>query len=886
MIGSRGLDSVREAFQRARSCFRQTPMDSEFEAEVAAHLEFAVEENTRNGMSPEEARRRALIRFGGVQQSRERHRDARGVPALDTIMRDLRHTLRALRRDRGFTFTAVLILGLGIAANVAVFSVVNGILLRPLPFRDPRQLVWIAQTKGPAGLAGSTISVDAFDEFRERNHSFQDVTAWFAFSAPENIHLRGNGDPLPFTGISVVENFFRVLGVVPRIGRLFTAEECRRNGRPAVLLAYPFWQRQFAGNPGIVGRSINLDGKAVTVVGVLPETFDFGSVFSPGARVDMFTPVILDDMSDWGRVLAPIGRLKPGVSVAQAQTEANILGPELDFNVRRHVPKGFYTVGITPLKEYVSGKLRRALIVMWCAVGLILLIVCVNLSNLLLARAGARAKVVAMRAALGAGRGRLLGQLLTESLVLSGAGALTGLAFAWGITTWLAHQGSVALPLLSTVRVDSASLAWTLFIAVAAALICGLVPGLKMSGRDLQSSLKDMSHGMSAGKGHQRLRATLVVSEIALACVLLVGAGLLLRSFLRVLDVDLGFQPARAAAISVDYPDDVSLQQRTGIREEILQRVEAIPGVQSAGITDELPLEGNRSLGLWAKGTHLRPGEYPLALAYVVTPGYFDAMGIRLLVGRQFDWHDRAGSQAVVILNETAARQLFSGKDPLGQIAVTGDGDTRVVGIVPDVHESSPEGKAGPQMYVPVGQTVPIGAILVVRSNLPPAVLEPSLMRALRSINPTQPAYKLTPIQSSVDRAVSPRRFFMMLVTAFAALGLILAALGIYGVVSYSVVQQTQEIGIRMALGATAGRVQAGILSQTLRLTVMGVVTGSLVSLAIARLIASLLFGTAPTDPAAFTAMVILLGSAALLAGFLPAQRASRVDPMIALRTI
>jgi predicted permease len=886
MIGSRALDSIREWFQRGVACFRHTPMDRDFEAEVTAHLAFAVEENTRSGMSPEEARRRALIRFGGVQQSRERHRDARGVPGMDTILRDLRHTLRAFRRDRGFTFTAVLILGLGIGANVAVFSVVDGILLRPFPFRDPQQLVWIAQTKGPAGLAGSTISVDAFDEFRERNHSFQDVTAWFAFSPPENIHLRGNGDPLPITGISVVENFFRVLGVAPRIGRLFTAEECRRNGSPAVLLAYPFWQRQFAGDPAVVGRSINLDGKAVTVVGVLPETFDFASVFSPGARVDMFTPVILDDMVDWGRILAPIGRLKPGVSAARAQAEADILGPELDFNIRRHVPKGYYTVGITPLKEYVSGKLRRALIVMWCAVGLILLIVCVNLSNLLLARAGARAREFAMRAALGAGRGRLLGQLLTESLVLSGAGALTGLGFAWGITTWLAHQGSVALPLLNTVRVDSAALAWTLFIAVGAAVICGLVPGLKMSGRDLQSSLKDMSHGMSAGKGHQRLRAALVVSEVALACVLLVGAGLLLRSFLRVLDVDLGFQPARAAAIGVDYPDDVNLQQRTGVREEILRRVEAIPGIQSAGITDELPLEGNRSMGLWAKGTLLHPGEYPLALAYVVTPGYFDAMGIRLLEGRQFDWHDRAGSQAVVILNETAARLLFPGKDPLGQIAVTGDGDTRVVGIVPDVHDGSPEGKAGPQMYVPVGQTPPIGTILVVRSSLPAAVLEPSLMRALRSINPTQPAYKLVPIQSSVDRAVSPRRFFMLLVTAFAALGLILAALGIYGVISYSVVQQTQEIGIRMALGATAGRVQAGILSQTLRLTVMGVAMGTVASLAVARLIASLLFDTAPTDPATFTAMMILLGSAALLAGFLPAQRASRLDPVNALRTI
>jgi len=612
-------DSIREALQRARSCFRQTPLDREFEAEVASHIEFAVEENTRNGMSPEEARRRALIRFGGVQQSREQHREARGLPAMDSLMRDLRYTLRTFRRDRAFALIAVLMLGLGIGANVAVFSVVNGILLRPLPFRDPQQLVWIAQTKGPAGFSGSTYSADAFEEFRDRNRSFQDVTAWFAFSQHDNLHLRGNGDPLPFTGISVTERFFRMLGVTPHLGRLFTTEECRRNGRPAVLLAYPFWQRQFAGDPGVVGRPINLDGKPVTVVGVLPETFDFGSVFSPGARVDMFLPAVLDDMRDWGNTLALLGRLKPGVTVAQA--EANILVPELDFNVKYKLRNtGSYTVGITPLREYVSGKLRRSLIVLWCAVGLILLIVCVNFSNLLLARAGARSKEFALRAALGAGRGRLLGQLLIESLVLSGAGAVAGLGFAWAITAWLAHQGSIALPLLSSVRVDATALEWSFFIAVAAAGISGLAPGLKMSGKDLQSSLKDMGHGMSAGRRHQRLRATLVVSEVALACMLLVGAGLLLRSFLRVLDVDLGFQPDRAAAISVDYPDGVNPQQRTTIREEILRRVESIPGVQSAGISDELPLEGNRSLGLAAKGTQLRPGEYPLALARVSHP--------------------------------------------------------------------------------------------------------------------------------------------------------------------------------------------------------------------------------------------------------------------------
>ncbi|MGA8029079.1 MAG: ABC transporter permease [Bryobacteraceae bacterium] len=370
------------------------------------------------------------------------------------MLQDLRYILRTLRRDPVFTLIAVLILGLGIGANVAVFSVVNGILLRALPLPNAQQLIWIAPVKGESGLSSLTYSVDAYEEFRTRNRSFEDVTGYFAFSSPDNYRLRGNSDPLPVTAISIAGNFFRVLGVQPRIGRLFTAEECQRNGRAAVLLAYPFWKRQFAGDPGIVGRAIDLNGQPVTVVGVLPDSFDFGSIFSPGAKVDMFVPAILDDMRDWGNTLALIGRLRRDVRLARAQAEASILAPELYFNIKYANSKGVYTVKLTALKEYVAGKLRRSLIVLWCAVGAILLIVCVNLSNLLLARAGARSKEFAVRAAMGAGRGRLVRQLLTESLVLSGAGGLAGLGFAYATTFYLAHQGSLALPLLSSIRVD------------------------------------------------------------------------------------------------------------------------------------------------------------------------------------------------------------------------------------------------------------------------------------------------------------------------------------------------------------------------------------------------------------------------------------------------
>lgn len=885
------IDAIREVLQRALSCFRRRSLDCEFEAEMAAHLEFAAEENRRSGMTAEEAKRRALVRFGGVQQSREQHREARGLPALDALLRDVRYALRTLGRDRGFTCIAVLMLGLAIGANVAVFSVVNGILLRPLPFRHPGQLVSIAPTEGVTGLTTLTYTADAYDQFRDRNHSFDDVAAYFPFAPPENWHLRGAGDPVPANGISVTGNFFQVLGVSPLLGRLFTREEYQRNGRPAVLLSYSFWRRQFGGDAAIVGKIIDLDGRAATVIGVLPESFDFGAIFSPGLSADMFAPAVMDDMREWGRVLLLFGRLKPGVSVAQANAEAKVLAPRLDFMAKYHLPDGRnihiagnFTMGVTPLREYVSGNLRRALAVLWCAVGLILLIVCVNLSNLLLARAGARSKEFAMRSAVGAGRARLIRQLLTESLVLSAAGALTGLGCAFGITTWLAHQTSFALPLLNTVRMDSAALVWTLFISVAAAVLFGVVPGFRTSGVDLLSSIKESGHGMSTGRKHQRLRATLVVSEIALACMLLVGAGLLLRSFLRVLDVDLGFEPARAAEIHMDYADGTPNQERTNVRREVIRRVDAIPGVEAAGITDGIPLESNRSLGLRARDQQVRQGEYPLAFAYVITPGYLQAMGMRLIEGRDFDWNDRVGSPFVVILNQTAARQLFPGQNPLDRIVLVGDRETRVVGIVPDVHELSPEGHPGPQMYLPAGPNTTIATVLVVRSRLPIDALEPSLMRVLKSINPTQPAYKLKPIQTTVDRVVSPRRFFMLLVTAFAALGLILAGFGIYGVVSYSVVRQTQEIGIRLALGASAGRVQAGVLRETFRLTIAGVAVGIAASIGASKLISALLFGTAPTDPVTFGAMVVLLGAAALLAGFLPAQRASHTDPMIALR--
>jgi predicted permease len=877
-----------ELARRLLMLFRRDQFDRDLEEEIRLHRELREQEQIEGGIAPEEARYAARRRFGNDLVLREESRDMWGWNWLENTLQDGRYGFRVLVKNPGFTTVAVLTLALGIGANIAVFSVVNTILLRPLPFHDPQQLIRIAPEDGRSGDSSLTYSVDAYEEFREQNRSFQDVTGYYAFSASDNYKLTRHGEPLPVTGISVAGSFFQTLGIQAALGRLFTREECVKGGRPAVLLSHAFWQRQFAANPAIVGLAITLNNQAVTVVGVLPETFDFGSVFSPGTKVDIYVPAIMDDIRDDGNTLALIGRLKPEVSVPQAQAEANILFPRLHFNVKHPGwTSGGYSAGLTGLKEYVSGKLRRSLIVLWCAVGLILLIVCVNLSNLLLARAAARSKEFAMRNALGAGRGRLIRQSLTESLVLSSAGAVLGLGFAFVVTTYMAHRGSIALPLFSSVRVDVTALTWTLLIAVAAAVLFGLAPGLKTSGGNLQEALKDTGPGMSAGRRHDSMRAVLVISEVALACVLLIGAGLLLRSFLRVLDVDLGFQPSRAAAIKVDCvdcDDAGSPAKRNAVFREILRRVEAIPGVENAGISDNLPLGRNRSWGLEAKGKNYRKGDLPGAFVYVVTPGYFDAMGMHLREGRDFGWQDGPKSERVVIINQTAARRLWQGEDPVGRIALVAGEEVRVIGVVSDVHESSVERESGWQMYLPAAQRLPDGAELVVRTKLPPDALVSSVMKTLRSLNPGQPATEFRPLQQIVDHAVSPRRFFVSLVSCFAVLGLVLASLGIYGVISYSVAQRTQEIGIRMALGATPSQVQFGVIAKTLRLALIGIALGTIGSLAAAKWIASLLFGTTPTDPATFTGIILLMSAVAFIAGYIPARRATKIDPMVALR--
>jgi predicted permease len=890
------MDSLRQMWNRVRAFFDKAPLDSDLDAEMASHLEMAVEENLRHGMDVEEARRRAMARFGGVQQAREKQRAARGLPFVDVLGQDLRYTLRTLGRDAGFTVVAVLILALGIGANVAVFSVVNTILLRPLPFPESQQLVWIAPPPQKCGISCATYSSDAYEEFVADTKSWQGVTGYEAFTAPDNYRLTGRGEPVPATGIEVIGNFFAVLGVQPYMGRLFRPEETQQNAHPVALLEYAYWKRQFAGDKGIVGKEIDVNGQPTTVIGVLPESFDFGAMFAPGERVDMIVPLSLDRERNYGNIVTLMGRLKPGVTLGQAQAEANIVVPKLCWNIKypqscgSYVDKHGVSMELRTLKDYVSGRLRRSLIVLWSAVGMILLIACVNLSNLLLARAAARGKEFAMRSALGASRGRLVRQLLTESLILSGAGAVLGLGLGWGLVVWLAHQGSLALPLLSTLHIDGEALGWTVLIAIAAALLFGLFPGLRMASGNLQESLKDSGHGSSAGRRHESVRSALVIAEVALACLLLVGAGLLLRSFLKVLEIDLGFQPDRAASIKVEYDDsaandDARALKRGAIFEQMIARASALPGVEAAGIVDYLPLGPNRAWGTPVpQGKTFPEGALPGPLVYVCTPGYVRAMGMRVH-GRDFSWEDGPKSQTVVMINAAAARTYWPGEDAVGKVLMSGKTELHVIAVVDDVHASSVEAEKGWQIYYSAMQQGPNDAQLVIRSKVEPAALAGSVLRALRELNPNQPAAEFRPLRTIVDRAVSPRRFFMLLVGIFAALGLLLASLGIYGVIAYSVTQRTQEIGIRMALGASRGRVQRGVLGKTLGLVLVGMVVGTLGSLVATRTIASLLFGTEATDPPTYAGMIVLLLAVALVAGYLPARRASRIDPLVALRT-
>jgi predicted permease len=806
---------------------------------------------------------------------------------LDNLFQDIRVTLRSLRREARFSAFVILIAGLGIGASATVFSVVNTLLLRPLPFAEPEQLVWVSN-RNTSGMSGQTTQVNHMLDLRERTQTLSALAGYFAFYGVGDNLLSGSGEPERLSGVPVSGNFFEVLGIRPAVGRFFNEDESRFNGPKAVVLGHGLWQRRFNSDPRIVGTALTLNQEPYTVVGILPASFDFASVFAPGSRFDLFFPFPLaPETNRWGNTMAMIGRLKPGVPIGQAQAEMKQLGVELTkANPDRNSFEGY----VKPLAEQVNGRIRLALWVLAGSVGVVMLIVCANLSNLLLARMASRHKEIAIRSALGAGRRRLTAQLLTEGMVLSFAGAVVGVMLAVAGTRVLSYLDAVSIPLLSGVRTDWTTLGFTVGVAIVTGAVFGLAPALLASRRSaLHAALQDASRGSTEGRQHHRVRQALVVSEIALACVLLVGAGLLIRSLVQVLDVDMGFQPTRSATIRVD-PDrqDMTPVERTAYFDEVLRRVRAIPGVEGAGITDALPLGRNRS---W--GVRIRPGNEPGSVVgffpRLVSDGYVGAMGIPVRAGRDFSAADTATSEPVVVVNETMARTAWPGEDAIGKTLrnICGAEERRVVGVVGDVRHLALEQGSGNEVYLSMRQGCgPLpSADLVLRSAMTPAQLASAIRTALAPIAPNLAGNDFRTLQQIVDKSVSPRRFIVLLLGGFAAFALLLAALGIYGLISYSVNQRTREIGIRIAIGASAGEVQRGIVLQTLRLAAMGMALGVVASWLLAESASSLLFGVTAGDPGTFIGMLLVLTLAATAAGYLPARRGSRIDPMVALRS-
>lgn len=873
---------LREAAARAWAFARKRPLDNDLDEELASHIAMATDDNIRAGMPPAEARRQAMLKFGGKESAKELHRESRGLPMLDTMMQDLRYAFRTLKKDAAFTTFAVLIVGFGIGASSTVFSVVNALLLRPLPFADAERLAWVMNADS-AGMSGQTTQVGHYLDLKAQNQSFSDMAAYFAFYGIGDAKLTGAGEPERLTAVPVTGNFFPLLGVQPALGRNFTEEECKWNGPNAVLLSNGLWRRRFASDPTIVGRALTIDERPYTVAGVLPATFDFGSVFAPGTHVDLYIAFpTTPETHRWGNTLAIVGRLKPGVSAAAANAEVQVFGPR---NTKAHGDWNNFGGVVKPLAQHVSGKLRVAVLVLAGAVGVVMLIVCANLSNLLLARTASRQKEIAVRTALGAGRGRLARQLFTESLVLSCAGAAVGLALSVLGTRALSRMEAISIPLLRDVRTDATALAFILLMAVVTGLVFGMGPALQSGAGQLHETLKEGTRGSTEGRRRSWVRGALVVSEVAFACVLLVGAGLLIRSFLRVLDVDMGFRPERAAAMRVDPGRQYDTREkRDAYFDDLLRRVRETPGIVAAGITDALPLGRNRTWGVAAKGVQYQRGQRPFGFVRLVSPGYVGTMGIPLKEGRDFTERDTIDAEQVVIINETLAKRLWPDRSAIGQIAQVA-GDRRVVGVVGDVRHLALEQGAGNEFYLPLRQ---IGerpsADLVVRTTLPVETLASTIRNVLRPIQPDLPGNDFRTLQTIVDKSVSPRRFTVWLLAGFAAFALALASLGIYGVISYSVGQRAQEIGIRMALGASAAQLQRKIVLQTLGLAGIGIAIGGVGSWLLARMMSTLLYGVTASDPMTFAGMVGVLALVAAVAGYLPARRASRMDPMLALR--
>lgn len=803
-------------------------------------------------------------------------------------MNDFRLALRQLLKTPGFTAVAVLTLAFGIGACAAMFGIINAVLFKPLPFRDAQRLAWIENGSfGTSSMSARTTRADVLLDWRRQSRSFEELGGYNAFSDYAQYTLIGKSGPQRVRSVQVTQNFLDVLGVRPSLGRNFVADEAKDWNAPAAILSHRFWQQQFGASAGVVGSTITVNDKSVQVVGVLPPEFDFDSVFSPGSKVDLLTPFPLnDDTAAWGNTLFVVGRLKLGSTPASAQTELETINVALQ---AEHPERGQFGAAATSVEQHIRGPFRPAFLILFGAVLCLLLIACLNLSNLLLTRGQARRKEIAVRVALGASRMDIARQAMAESLVLAFAGGLLGVGLAVFATSGLAQLQAFDVPLLRQAGIDTSALFFALAVICASGALCGALPAVQLWRGDLRGALVEVGSSGNSGTDAARVRRVLVVSQVALACVLLIGAGLLIRSFVEVLGVKLGFQPRQAMSWRLDTARTFDKNaERAAYYERLLQRVLAVPGVESAGMSDTLPLGRNRTWSAGAEGAAYAQYQYPVASPRLIDHRYLQTMHVPLLAGRYFDARDASDAAPAVVVNETMARTLWPGRDPLGQKVMSGRGSGENYGVVVGVVGDIPRGiedRAYAEMYFDMRQNQDWGSVeLVVRTSQPLATLIPAVRAALHEVDPELASEDYVALDEVVDRAVAPRRLTTSMLGGFSSLALLLAGLGLYGVIAYSVTQRSREIAIRVAVGSRRSRVVRLIVGEGLRIAAIGVGIGLVVALLGSQLLKSLLFGISALDPGVFALNGAIVLGVALLASLIPALRAAATDPVSALR--
>ena len=865
---------------------RETVID-DIDREMRLHVDLQTDANIAAGMSPEEARREALRAFGNVNKIRDTAYDVKGGGLFETLLQDLRYGARVLIKHKAFTIVAVLTLGLGIGANTAIFSVVNELLLRPLPYRDASTIVTVWEVT-PSGRHQNSISPSNFRSWLAQNTSFQSLAAF----TDMRINLTGDFEPEELSVKLVTPPFFQTLGVDPILGRTFVSGDDEPEKRQVTILSYGLWQRRFGGQPDIVGKQIKLNGLPVLVIGVMPPNFQFHiqQRSGTGRPAELWSVLPLRDLGDYGRFLGAVARLKPGVSPEQAAADMKTIAARRSADDPEHNLN--FSAEVLPLREQFYGNVRRPLWLLLGAVGFVLLIACANVASLLLSLATSREKEIALRAALGARRSRIVRQLLTESLLLAGLGSVLGLGFAWLGIKGLILISPRDLVSLQSVGLNVSVMLWTLLIALITGVLFGLTPALHITRLNLNDSLKEGGKGEGGQTSNKRIRNVFVVSEIALAVVLLAGAGLLVKSFINLQQIDRGFDTDNVLTMVVRLPDSYSQDpQVVGFFRQALEHTRALPGVRTAGIVNFLPFYGGlgSATGFTVLGRPTPPpGQEPSTNVRVADDGYFQALGIPVLRGRNFSQAEIMEPKRVVLINEVFARNYFPGEDPIGKRVDVQMFDkptpTEIIGVVGNVRYESLIEDYDPYVYFAHPDLTYSFMTLVIRTEGDPAALAPAVQREIRSLDPNQPVSDVRTMNQVMSQTLSRARFNTLLLALFAGLATLLSAVGIFGVMNYSVALRTREIGLRLAIGAQPRQVLLLILKQGFVLTAVGMILGLAAAFVLTRLLSGLLFGVTAVDVGTFTTISVLLLLVSIAACYVPARRAMKIDPLQALR--